>query len=336
MSDALAPYRDAAVAIGRQAAADYPELWRAESLPEPIWRSLADAGLLGLSTAPEHGGAGLSTDAIGRIARDFVRASGVKGLVTIWQAHNLMADWIFGRFATPAQQAQYLPMIAAGAATAAFAVSEPGRGAHPKLLATTAMQSDGYWVLNGEKAYVTNGPIATVFAIVAVVDEDASGRKQFGAFLVPRDTPGLSILPSAHVDFLKPSGHASLQLQDVRLPQSARLTDLTDIYPTMVLPLRDHEDAPGAWARLGGYERLAAAVAATADGAMAAGGLAARLRAVAAVLEHDPTADGLLAARAILGDVAALLGDGLEGLSPADGALLTDLAKLGGGCALCR
>ncbi len=333
-------YAEVAASVGSAAAREYARLWEMDAIPADLWRQMGAKGLLGLSTPSAFGGAGLGVNAIARIGRAFVRACGCQGLVTAWQAHNLMADWIFGHFANAAQRAEWLPRIARGEASAAFAVSEPGAGAHPKRLAATATWSaerNGFF-LNGQKAYVTNGPIASVFAIVAIVDADAKGRKRFGAFLTPVGSEGLSVTTSEHVDFLKPSGHASLAMKDVFVPALARLSEAEDVYPVMVKPLRDHEDAAGAWTRLGAYERLAAALAATPEMAGRAGGVAARLRAVALTLETDATPEGLLAARAILDDVAREVALGVSeaaAVGPAvfgeaETALARDLAKLGG------
>lgn len=324
-------FEAAAVEIGRSVRARWPNLWEAETVPDGLRDEIAAAGLFGLSTPAKYGGAGFDTERVARIARRFARAAGVQGLVTVWQSHNLLADWIFGRFANDAQKAEWLPQIASGAATMAFAVSEPGAGAHPKRLSASAVRDGAGYRLNGAKAYVTNGPIAAVFTIVAVTDAPEGGRKRFGAFLVPADAPGLTIRDSEHVDFLKPSGHASLELNDVFAPDAARLGDDGDLYPSMVKPLRDHEDAPGAWSRLGAYERLAANLAG--GNAVAAGGVQARLRAVEHMLEGDPTAEGLLAVRAILADVrravADAIAEGSSALDAGDLALARDLDRTG-------
>lgn len=332
MADAVARFSKIAGEIGSLAARDFPDLWAADAVPAALWAKMADAGLFGLSTPTRYGGAGMTVDEIARVARVFVRAAGVQGLSTVWTSHNLMADWIFGHFANAAQQAAWSPKIATGEASLAFAVSEPGAGAHPKKLATTATADGDGFRLNGRKAYVTNGPIAAVFCLVAVVDTGPDGRKRFGAFLVPADADGLTVRPSEHVDYLKPSGHASLELNDVFAPAAARLTDADDVYPVMVRPLRDHEDAAGAWARLGAYERLAKALGGTPDLHVVAGGVAARLRVAALALEQDPSPEGLLGVRAILGDVRREIGAAVathpNALSDGDAALERDLAKL--------
>lgn len=330
-SEKLSGFMEIARDIGGDVRADFPELWANDDVPSPLWDRIAAAGLFGLSTPKAFGGAGLEALEVARVARAFARAAGVQGLVTVWQSHNLLADWIFGRFASDGQREAWLPRIATGEATMAFAVSEPGAGAHPKKLSATARRDGDGYRLDGGKAYVTNGPIAAVFAVVAVTEEDAGGRKRFGAFLVPRETPGLDVLPSEHVGFLKPSGHATLKLDGVVVPAEARLRGADDLYPTMVKPLRDHEDAPGAWSRLGACERLAASLATTDP--VTGGAIAARLRAVERMLEEDPSAEGLLAVRAILGDVRAAVAAAREAhpdaLDAGDAALADDLERVG-------
>lgn len=332
MAHSAKEWADVAEAIGRAARVAHPRLFEADAIPPALWTEMADAGLLGLTTPTAFGGAGLTTHQIGGIARAFAYGSGVQGLVTTWQSHNLLSDWVFTRFATPAQQSEWRPEIAAGRVSCAFAVSEPGAGAHPKRLSASATPDGDGFRLNGQKAYVTNGPIAAVFAVVVVADTDASGQKRFASFLVPRDAPGLSVHASEHVDFLKPCGHASLTLENVFVPATARLGGDDDVYRTMVAPLRDHEDAAGAWARLGAYERLAAAFKPIDP--VTAGAIAARMRAVERLLIDDPTDAGVLSARIVLEDARRAVETALaahpDQLGDADAALARDLAKLGG------
>lgn len=331
MTDRVTAFTAVAEALAHTANAEYPGLHKAESVPQELWTKLSEAGLLGLRIPMEYGGAALDLEDVGRIARAFAKASGNQGLVTTWLGHNLMADWVIGHFGNANQQAELFPKLATGAATIAFAVSEPGAGAHPKKLSTTATRDGDQWRLNGTKAYVTNGPIATHLAIVAITNAGAPGRKAFGAFLLPKDVPGLMIRPSEHVEFLKPNGHASLDLDDVIVPASARLGEGGDIYPLMVKPLRDHEDRVGAWSRLGAFEYLTSKLAALPDGAMYAGRIAARLLAVATLLEHDKTDKGLLAVRAIFEDIRAQFAEvDMAALDQAAQVLADDLDKLGG------
>ena len=110
---------------------------------------------------------------------------------------------------------------------------------------------DGYCI-SGEKAWVTNGPLAEVFIVFAVTGVE-EGRKRYSAFLVPRDTPGLSINEAAEYRALAPSRHCGLRLDGCRVPRSAMLGPPGTAYETMALPFRDVEDAVGTFGLLGAF-----------------------------------------------------------------------------------
>jgi acyl-CoA dehydrogenase len=149
-------------------------------------------------------------------------------------------------FGSAGQQAQWLQQIAA------VAISEPRVGAHPKLLTTRAEETaDGYTIF-GEKAWVTNGPLAAVFIVLAVTAIE-DGRKRYSAFLVPRDTPGLTIDEAPQYRALAPSRHCGLKLDGCRVPRAALLGPPGQAYEAMALPFRDVEDAVGLFGLLGAF-----------------------------------------------------------------------------------
>ena len=155
-----------------------------------------------------------------------------------------MARFFIDGFGTAEQRAAWLSHLAS------VAISEPRVGAHPKLLTTRAEEdADGYSIF-GEKAWVTNGPIAAVFIVLAVTSIE-DGRKRYSAFLVPRDTPGLSIDEAPQYRALAPSRHCGLKLDGCRVPRSALLGSPGTAYETMALPFRDVEDAVGTFGLLG-------------------------------------------------------------------------------------
>ena len=163
-------------------------------------------------------------------------------------------------------------------ACASVAISEPRVGAHPKLLTTRAEEDgDGYCIF-GEKAWVTNGPFAEVFIVFAVTAV-VEGRKRYSAFLVPRDTPGLSINEAAEYRALAPSRHCGLRLDGCRVPRSAMLGPPGTAYETMALPFRDVEDAVGTFGLLGAFRfvlsRLAQQCGASDEAVLSLGRLAA-------------------------------------------------------------
>ncbi len=157
---------------------------------------------------------------------------------------------------------------------ASVAISEPRVGAHPKLLTTRAAEkADGY-IIFGEKAWVTNGPLADVFIVLAITSVD-DGRKRYSAFLVPRDTPGLSIDEAAEYRALAPSRHCGLKLDGCRVPHSALLGVAGTAYEAMALPFRDVEDAVGTFGLLGALRFVVARLVAGDDSALSRGGLVA-------------------------------------------------------------
>ncbi len=184
---------------------------------------------------------------------------------------QLVARFFIEGFGTEQQRAAWLPHIAA------VAISEPRVGAHPKLLTTRAEEdADGY-VIFGEKAWVTNGPLAAVFIVLAVTSVE-DGRKRYSAFLVPRGTTGLSIDEAPQYRALAPSRHCGLKLDGCLVPRSALLGRPGTAYETMALPFRDVEDAVSTFGLLGAFRFLLSRFAACATGEAATlslGGLAA-------------------------------------------------------------
>jgi acyl-CoA dehydrogenase len=183
-----------------------------------------------------------------------------------------VARFFIDGFGTAEQRAAWLPYIAS------VAISEPRVGAHPKRLTTRAEEDGDGYAIFGEKAWVTNGPLAAVFIVLAITSVE-DGRKRYSAFLVPRDTPGLSIDEAPQYRALAPSRHCGLKLDGCRVPRSALLGSPGNAYETMALPFRDVEDAVGTFGLLGAFRyllpRFAQLSGASDEAALSLGGLAA-------------------------------------------------------------
>jgi len=141
--------------------------------------------------------------------------------------HDALADFAFAMqglgmgpvslFGTAAQRA-WLDRTRRGQAIAAFALTEPEAGSDVAATATTAERDGGGWRLNGEKTWISNGGIADVYVVFARSGE-APGSKGLSAFLLPADTPGLTV--AARQQTIAPHPLATLRLNDVRLPAGA-------------------------------------------------------------------------------------------------------------------
>lgn len=215
---------------------------RRDALADPFG-AMAKAGLFQIGLP----GAGAALDnyrAIGVAEQAIAAKSGLLGLASAFAARQMAARFFIAGFANHEQRAAWLPRIAAGEVCTAIAISEPGAGAHPKLLKTTAESRGAGFVITGGKAWVTNGPVADLFLVLAVTAVE-DGRKRYGLFMVPKETAGLSVKPMPALDTLAPASHCELALDGCEVPAAARIGDGSDAYPAMALPFRDVEDTVG-------------------------------------------------------------------------------------------
>jgi acyl-CoA dehydrogenase len=279
------------------------ELRAAEQVPAALWRAMGEEGLFRIGLPERYGGTGEGYAAIAAADAALVAASGVPGLGLAWAGHQLVARFFVAGFGDEAQQGAYLPGLAEGRLTAAVAISEPGAGAHPKKLRATAAAAGDDFVIDGEKAWCTNGPIADLFIVLAITAVER-GRNRFSAFLVPRETRGLAIVAAPPLAFLRPAPHCGLRLEGCRVPRANMLGPPGQAFELMGGPFRDIEDAVGAGSLHGALtallRQLAAAIPSekAEEAAPAVGELAAltallgqAARAVAAALDGEEAAE---------------------------------------------
>ncbi len=211
-------------------------------MPPDLLRAIGDAGLAGIALPAEYGGLGGDLRTLAVAAEAMAAAGGVKGVVTTWLSRQLTARLHILGHGSDEQRNVYLPKLAAGILTPCLAISEPGAGAHPKHLSTRAERDGDSFVLNGEKAYLTNGPIADIFLVLAVTGVE-NGRKQFSVLIVPRETRGLEITEGVKIDFLQPAAHCGIRLENVRVPAANLLGPEGGAFAAISLPMRRAEDA---------------------------------------------------------------------------------------------
>ena len=227
----------------------YPGLGREDGFPRDLWTEMGDLGLLDPETfSPKRTGLpGGRCRVLVRTARALVREGGNLGLSLSWMIHHLTAHYIWGAENSQSREPgrELTRDLKTGAATLSFAVSEPGVGSHPKAISTRAQRDGEGWVIWGEKSYLTNGPIARAFVVIAVTGQtgECQGKKEFSAFLVNRDTPGLTLLPAMEIPFFKPSPHGGIRMDSCRVGPEALVGTVGRAYPDLVLRFRQLEDA---------------------------------------------------------------------------------------------
>ena len=186
------------------------------------WTKCGQMGIPGLPVPEEYGGAGqdaLTTvgalEHLGYACRD-------NGLTFSLNAHLWTAVMPLVAFGTEEQKRRFLPGLADGRLIGGNAMSEPQAGSDAYSLRTTAVQDGAHYVLNGSKIYVTNGPVADLLVVFATLDR-ARGAPAITAFLVQRDTPGMTVGRKLEKMGLRTSPMAELFFEDCRVPAENRL-----------------------------------------------------------------------------------------------------------------
>ncbi len=226
-------------------------------LPAPIWQAFAKSGLAGLTIPSEESGLGADYPLLSEAMYRLNRLGGVPGLTMVFSSHWLITKLHILAAAPEALQNMLLPGLNAGDATLSVAISEPGAGAHPKKLTTRAKREGDYYILNGEKAFLTNGPISDYYITLAITGEQ-DNHKAFSALLVPADTSGLERTIGVPLDFLHPCPHGGIKLNDCRIPVQNLIGPEGKAFEHVSLKMRAVEDAIGAGGQVGSLERLLA------------------------------------------------------------------------------
>ncbi|MCF6192208.1 MAG: acyl-CoA dehydrogenase family protein, partial [Candidatus Hydrothermae bacterium] len=200
----------------------FPHRDKLESHDYDLLRSLmkkaGELGLLSADVPPEYEGMGLDKASSMLIAENL---SGEGSFAVTWGAHTGIGTLPIVFFGTEEQKKTYLPKLASGEWIGAYALTEPGAGSDAMNIKTRAERDGDHWVLSGQKQFITNAGFADLFVVFAKVDGEA-----FTAFLVERDTPGLTIGPEERKMGIKGSSTCPLYLDKVRIPANAVLGEI--------------------------------------------------------------------------------------------------------------
>ncbi len=190
---------------------------RHERFDRDIMHELGALGFLG-ATLDSHGCAGVSYVAYGLIAREVERVdSGYRSAFSVQSSLVMYPIWAFG---SDEQRDRYLPRLRTGEWVGCFGLTEPDAGSDPASMRSRARSVDGGYLLNGNKSWITNSPIADVFVVWA---KDDSG--DIRGFILDRDMPGLTA-PKIEGKFsLRASVTGQIAMQDVFVPAANMLPD---------------------------------------------------------------------------------------------------------------
>jgi butyryl-CoA dehydrogenase len=196
------------------------ELDRDHRFPDELLPKMAELNLMGMPYPEKVGGAGADYVSYVIAVEEISRACASTGIIL--SAHTSLATWPIYKFGSQAQKDRYLPDMASGRRLGAFALTEPGAGTDAAAATTTATpHTDGY-ALNGSKIFITNAPYAEVNIVFAKTDPDR-GARGMSAFIVEKDTPGLSVGEAEHKLGIRGSSTPPLYFADCRIPKDALL-----------------------------------------------------------------------------------------------------------------
>jgi isovaleryl-CoA dehydrogenase len=174
----------------REVAPRAQEIDRSDRFPADLWRKFGDLGVLGVTAPEEYGGANMGYLAHMIAMEEISRASAAVGLS--YGAHSNLCVNQICRNGTPAQKQRYLPGLISGAWVGALAMSESGSGSDVVSMRLRAQDKGGYYLLNGNKMWITNGPDADVLVVYAKTAPEL-GHAGISAFLVEKTMKGFSV-----------------------------------------------------------------------------------------------------------------------------------------------
>lgn len=162
-----------------------------DAVPQHVVDAMKELGLFGVAVPEEFGGLDLDMETECLVAMELGQTS--PAFRSVAGTNIGIGSQALVLFGTPEQKQKWLPGIASGDLIASFALTEPEAGSDAAGLKTKAVRDGDHYILNGTKRYITNANKADLFTVMARTNQDEPGAKGVSAFIVERDTPGLSV-----------------------------------------------------------------------------------------------------------------------------------------------
>ncbi|MEP5944580.1 MAG: acyl-CoA dehydrogenase, partial [Balneola sp.] len=195
-----------------------------EYFDREIAKEMGEMGLLGVTIPEEYGGSDASYTAYGLIAREVERVdSGYRSFMSV---QSSLVMYPISTFGTEDQKQRFLPKLASGEIIGCFGLTEPDHGSDPGSMVTTAVKTDGGWIMNGAKMWITNSPIADVAVVWAKAKENKDDEGVIRGFLVEKGMKGFSAPHTKFKMSLRASETGELVFDDVFIPEENVFPDI--------------------------------------------------------------------------------------------------------------
>ena len=186
-----------------------------------LWLEIGKNGYLGINIPEEYGGGGGGIGDIAAVCEELA-AQGCPLLMMV--VSPAICGTVISRYGTEEQKKQWLPGIADGTGTMAFAITEPDAGTNSHNISTTARRDGDEWVLTGRKIYISGVDEADHILVVARTEDARTGKLKPCLFVVPTDVDGLEYRPIP-MEIVSPELQFQVFIDDVRLPATALVGD---------------------------------------------------------------------------------------------------------------
>ncbi len=213
----------------RQAARDYAQreliqdvLEREEKAEFPARhvKNLAELGFLGMMVPPEYDGGGMDTVSYVLSMEEIAKVDA--SVAVIMSVNNSLVCYGLNRFGNEEQKQKFLKPLARGEVIGAFLLSEPEAGSDATHQHTTAEDKGDHYLINGTKNWITNAHSASTYIVIAQTHPDKKHRG-INAFIVDKNTPGITLGPHENKMGMRSSDTHSVMFQDVKVPKENRI-----------------------------------------------------------------------------------------------------------------
>ncbi len=204
----------------RELAQDVLEREEKAEFPTRHVKNLAELGFLGMMVPPEYDGSGMDTVSYVLAMEEIAKVDAA--VAVIMSVNNSLVCYGLNRFGTEEQKQKYLKPLARGEVIGAFLLSEPEAGSDATHQHTTAEDKGDYYLLNGTKNWITNARSASTYIVMAQTHPEKRHRG-INAFIVDKNTPGITLGPHENKMGMRSSDTHSVMFSDVKVPKENRI-----------------------------------------------------------------------------------------------------------------